>query len=183
MARSFEAVSAEIGRPPSVGLFVRTTWLSASTIESMRYGVIIWPWLATVWAIWAICRGVVWTVYWPIELIASCAGSASAGKTEGVTASGIWESRPKPNRFVTSTSCWVVSCSEASTKVVLHERAKASVSVGLPSPQVEDSMLDTSVAVPGRVVDTGDDMRVSGSATPFSMRAIVVRTLKVEPGA
>ena len=44
-------------------------------------------------------------------------------------------------------------------------------------------MLDTSVAVPGRVVDTGDDMRVSGSATPFSMRAIVVRTLKVEPGA
>jgi hypothetical protein len=36
MARSFEAVSDEIGLPASVGLFVRTTWLSASTIESMR---------------------------------------------------------------------------------------------------------------------------------------------------
>ena len=107
----------------------------------------------------------------------------NALRAEGVTVSGICDSRPKPNRFVTSMSCWLVSCSEASTKVVLHERAKASVSVGLPSPQVEDSMLDTSVAVPGRVVDTGDGMRVSGSATPFSMRAIVVRTLKVEPGA
>ena len=76
-----------------------------------------------------------------------------------------------------------MSCSEASTKVVLHERAKASVSVGLPSPQVEDSMLETSVAVPGRVVDTGEGMCISGSATPFSIRAIVVRILNVEPGA
>ncbi len=136
-----------------------------------------------VWATCAICRGVVWTVYWPIELIASCAASASAGNTEGVTDRGICVSRPNPNRFVTSTSCWFVSCSEASTKVVLHERAKASVSVGLPSPQVEDSMLETSVAVPGRVVDTGEGMCISGSARLFSMRAIVVRILNVEPGA
>ena len=76
-----------------------------------------------------------------------------------------------------------MSCSEAKTKVVLHERAKASARVGLPSPQVEDSMLVTSVTVPGSVVDTGDGMRVSGEATPFSMSAIVVRILKVEPGA
>ena len=96
-------------------------------------------------------------MYCPIELMASCAASASAGKTEGVTDSGICDSRPKPNRFVTSVSCWFVSCSEARTKVVLHDRAKASVSVGLPSPQVEDSMLETSVAVPGNVVETGED--------------------------
>ena len=66
---------------------------------------------------------------------------------------------------------------------MLHERAKASVSVGLPLPQVEDSMLETSVAVPGRVVYTGDAMGKSGSAMPFSMRAIDVRILNVEPGA
>ena len=125
----------------------------------------------------------VWTVYWPIALMASWAASVSEGNTEGVTFSGICDSRPNPNRLVTSVSCWLVSCSDASTKVVLHERAKASVSVGLPSPQVEDSMLETLVAVFGRVADTGDGMRVSGVATPFSMSAIVVRTLKVEPGA
>ena len=53
----------------------------------------------------------------------------------------------------------------------------------MPSPQVDDSMLETSVAVPGRVVDTGEGMRVSGAARPFSNSATVVRTLKVEPGA
>ena len=90
---------------------------------------------------------------------------------------------PKPKRVATSESCWFVNDLEASTKVVLHERAKASVSVGFPSPHCEDSMFSTWVDEPGRVVETGESIRVSAVAAPFSSRAIVVRILNVEPGA
>lgn len=49
---------------------------------------------------------------------------------------------------------------------MLHELAKASVSVGLPSPQVEDSMFEAVVCVPGSVMETGDSRFVVGVATP-----------------
>ena len=53
----------------------------------------------------------------------------------------------------------------------------------MPLPHSVDSMLEIAVDVPGRVASTGESIGVSGVATPFSNSAIVVRILKVDPGA
>ena len=50
-------------------------------------------------------------------------------------------------------------------------------------PHSVDSIFDTEVAVPGSVVETGESISVSGVTAPFSRSAMVVRILKVDPGA
>ena len=60
------------------------------------------PLLAMVCEIIAISKGVTFTEYWPMELIASCAESVESGNCEAVTLKGIFWLVPNSKRFVRS---------------------------------------------------------------------------------
>ncbi len=84
--------------------------------------------------------------------------------------------------FVTSVSCLVRQLLEASTNVVLHERANVPRSGQPLAAQVEDLMLETCVTVPEGLGSMGRG-HVSVRRQRHSRSAMDAMTLNVEPGA